>query len=187
MTLSEHSIRKYSPGFVIPAGTQVVLRASKEVEGSEEIKKAGTVGIVVESPSHNDELYVVQFADGESVRARFEELSPRRKEVDSELAEVGEDLRKFVIYRCQVGSKAYGLATEESDDDIRGIYLPPARLHWSLYQLPEQLESADSQKDEVYWELEKFLRLALKANPKPSYCEVPDANILLVQSCRVST
>lgn len=164
MTLDEHSIRKYSPGFVIPAGTQVVLRSSKQVEAGE-VKKAGSVGIVVESPPHNDGLYVVQFTDGESVRARFEELSLRRKEVDSELSEVVEDLSQFVIYRCQVGSKAYGLATDESDDDIRGIYLPPARLQWSLYQLPEQLESADSEKDEVYWELEKFLRLALKANP----------------------
>ena len=31
--------------------------------------------------------------------------------------------------------------------------------------MPEQLEWADDSKDEVYWELEKFLRLALKANP----------------------
>ena len=32
-------------------------------------------------------------------------------------------------------------------------------------RLPEQLEFADGQQDEVYWELAKFLRLALKANP----------------------
>jgi predicted nucleotidyltransferase len=31
--------------------------------------------------------------------------------------------------------------------------------------LPEQLEFAEDSKDEVYWELEKFLKLALKANP----------------------
>jgi len=165
MTLDEHSIRKLSPGFVIPVGTQVVLRASKRVEGGDQTRKAGSVGVVVESPPHNGDPYVIQFADSECVRAHNRELTLRRKEVDSELAEVAEDLQKYVIYRCQVGSKAYGLANEESDDDIRGIYLPPARLHWSLYGLPEQLESADDDKDEVYWELEKFLRLALKANP----------------------
>ena len=48
---------------------------------------------------------------------------------------------------------------------MRGIYLPPARLHWSLRRLPEQLEFQDGKQDEVYWELEKFVRLALKANP----------------------
>jgi predicted nucleotidyltransferase len=58
-----------------------------------------------------------------------------------------------------------GWPPKDSDDDLRGIYLPPARLHWSLRRLPEQLEFADDQRDEVYWELEKFLRLALKANP----------------------
>jgi hypothetical protein len=99
------------------------------------------------------------------VKAYADELTLRREEVDNELAQTSEDLRPYVIYVCQVGSKAYGLATEESDDDLRGIYLSPARLHWSLYGLPEQLEAVDADKDEVYWELEKFLRLALKANP----------------------
>ena len=55
-----------------------------------------------------------------------------------------EDLRPWIIYRCQVGSKAFGLAAEDSDDDLRGIYLPPARLHWSLRRLPEQLEFTDA-------------------------------------------
>ena len=165
MSLDKHSIRRLAPGFVIPAGTQVVLHTSKQPDDSEIVKKPGSVGVVLESPPHNDQPYLVQFADGLIVRAHFRELSLRRQEVDNELAELDEDLTKFIIYRCQVGSKAYGLATDDSDDDLRGIYLPPARLHWSLYQLPEQLESADDQKDEVYWELEKFLRLALKANP----------------------
>jgi len=165
MSPDEHTIRKLSPAFVIAAGTQVVLKTSKALPGGEKYKKAGSVGAVVESPPNNDEPYIVQFADGQTVEAYFRELSLRRKEVDNELSETREDLRPYVIYRCQVGSKAYGLATEGSDDDLRGIYLPPARLHWSLYALPEQLEFADEDKDEVYWELDKFLRLALKANP----------------------
>ena len=45
------------------------------------------------------------------------------------------------------------------------VYLPPPRLHWSLYKLPEQLESAGAGHDVVYWEVEKFLKLVLKANP----------------------
>ena len=99
------------------------------------------------------------------VKAFFHELALRRREVEDALGEVAEDLRPWIIYRCQVGSKAFGLACEDSDDDLRGIYLPPARLHWSLRRLPEQLEFSNQTQDEVYWELEKFLRLALKANP----------------------
>ena len=165
MTRGERTIQRYSPDFVIPAGTQVVLKSSKALTGGEEVRKPGSVGVVVESPSSNEQPYILQFADGQTVKAYYRELALRRQEVDVELSDVGEDLRPYIIYRCQVGSKAYGLATEDSDDDLRGIYLPPAHLDWSLHRLPEQLESQDSEKDEVYWELGKFVRLALKANP----------------------
>ena len=67
-----------------------------------------------------------------------------------------------------IGSQAYGLADAESDIDRRGIYLPPADLHWSLYGVPEQLENDETQ--EAYWELQKFLVLALKANPNVLEC-----------------
>jgi predicted nucleotidyltransferase len=161
----EHSFRKLLPNFIISAGTQVVLKVAKPLRGGEETKPPGSVGVVVESPSNNREPYLVRFADDQMVRAYFQELALRRREVEDELGEVAEDLRPYIIYRCQVGSKAFGLASEASDDDLRGIFLPPARLHWSLRRMPEQLEYADGAQDEVYWELEKFLRLALKANP----------------------
>lgn len=73
------------------------------------------------------------------------------------------DLWQHVIYRCLIGSQAYGLAREGSDEDRRGIYLPPADRHWSLAGVPLRLENPAT--EELYWELEPFLRLALKANP----------------------
>src|SRR5439155_676426 len=68
------------------------------------------------------------------------------------------DLFRFVIYRCIVGSTAYGLSQPGSDVDRRGFYLPPADLHWSLAGVPEQLET---DLEEVYWELGKFVPLAV--------------------------
>lgn len=76
--------------------------------------------------------------------------------------------REHIIYRCIVGSRAYGLAELGSDTDWRGIYLPPADFHWSLAGVPEQLEDAEAQ--ECFWELQKFLNLALKANPNALEC-----------------
>ena len=67
-----------------------------------------------------------------------------------------------------IGSQAYGLADAASDVDRRGVYLPPAELHWSLYGVPEQLENDATQ--EAYWEIQKFLVLALKANPNVLEC-----------------
>lgn len=69
-----------------------------------------------------------------------------------------------VIYRCVIGSQAYGLAGEDSDIDRRSIYLPPA----DLYGVPDQLENDATQ--EAYWEIQKFLVLALKANPNVLEC-----------------
>src|SRR5262249_2709165 len=79
-----------------------------------------------------------------------------------------QDLGPYVIYRCVVGSRAYGLSGEGSDTDRRGFFLPPADLHWSLQGVPEQLESPAT--EECYWELGKFLELALRANPNVLEC-----------------
>jgi predicted nucleotidyltransferase len=164
MALEEHSFRHLLPTFLIPPGTQVVLKVDKPLPDGT-VRQRGSVAVVRESPPDNEHAYTLRFADGQTVKAHLRELAIRRKEVEDQLALTGEDLRPWVVYRCQVGSRAFGLAGDDSDHDLRGVYLPPARLHWSLFKLPEQLEFAAEGKDEVYWELEKFLKLALKANP----------------------
>ena len=55
---------------------------------------------------------------------------------DTSLAAQGSELFDRVIFQCIIGSQAYGLADGESDIDRRGLYLPPADLHWSLYGVP---------------------------------------------------
>jgi predicted nucleotidyltransferase len=56
----------------------------------------------------------------------------------------------------------------DSDTDLRGIYLAPAELQWSLFGAPEQFE--DNATQSCYWELQKFLVMALKANPNILEC-----------------
>ena len=75
------------------------------------------------------------------------------------------DIAPFVFLRVVTGSHAFGLSTPESDEDRRGIYLPPARWHWSLRKPPEQVESIAGGVDVIDWEIEKFLSQALKGNP----------------------
>lgn len=163
-------VRSVSSSFVYPAGSQVVLKCTKPTaseDGESAFKKAGSVGVVIKCPPHNGEPYLVRFSDDTTTSATVNELVLRREEVDNLLAGESDpnEYRPFIFYKCQVGSKAFGLANESSDDDIRGIFLAPAEKLWSLYEVPEQLEFNDGQLDEVFWELEKFLRLALKANP----------------------
>jgi predicted nucleotidyltransferase len=68
-----------------------------------------------------------------------------------------------IILRSVVGSRAYGLASDGSDTDRRGVFLPPAALHWSLDGVPDRL--VDPVTQDCYWELKPFLLLALKATP----------------------
>jgi hypothetical protein len=169
-----------SPNLIYSVGTQVV--ALKQVQGSDgaPLHPAGAIGVVVRSPQDRRHSYRVRFPDGYETAlhhdnlmllAQFKEIPAEKgvinvNDVTQTLSTHG--LFDRVFYRCVIGSRAFGLATEESDTDRRGIYLPPAELHWSLYGVPEQLENDANQ--EAYWELQKFLVMALKGNPNVLEC-----------------
>lgn len=163
----------WNPAMIVPVGTQIVTRAGIEEGGRVRIP-AGAVGVVTRSPVDATHAYRVRFPDGfESalVRSAFTVLKLTQQDglaLGHETSPDEIDLRRCIIYRCIVGSRAYGLDHDESDTDRRGIYLPPAERHWSLWGVPEQIESDATQ--ECYWELQKFLLLALKANPNILEC-----------------
>lgn len=154
---------------IIPVGTQVVSRV--EIRDSSDVQcLQGAVGVIIKAPTDNSHAYRVRLPSNLEVTLRRHEFSIRKhyqtQQAGNSLADL--ELNDFVIYRCVVGSRAFGLEEANSDIDRRGIYLPSARLHWSLYGVPEQLENAQNQ--ECYWELQKFLILALKANPNILEC-----------------
>ena len=159
---------------LLPPGTRIVTRVEVCCLHGSGQKALGAVGIVVQSPNDGSHAYIVRFADGSEATLRRQEVSILKQhygeEMEAAAAQEGdiESLRPFIIYSCIVGSRAYGLDDESSDTDRRGIYLPPADLHWSLFGAPEQLE--DYEKQECYWELQKFLIMALKANPNILEC-----------------
>ncbi|MCU0445701.1 MAG: nucleotidyltransferase domain-containing protein [Microscillaceae bacterium] len=75
-----------------------------------------------------------------------------------------EDLKQqqLLIFECISGSKAYGLATPQSDTDIRGVFILPKAEFYGLNYV-EQVNNASN--DVVYYELKKFLDLLAKNNP----------------------
>jgi predicted nucleotidyltransferase len=160
----------------IPAGTQVVSLVA--IRGSNDmlVHPRGAVGIVTRTPCGQEKHYLVRFPDGfESslVREQFDVLKHFKDRLTGAVEPArddrsGFDLEEFVIYRCVVGSRAYGLETEDSDTDLRGVYLAPAALQWSLFGAPEQFEENAGQW--TLWELQKFLVMALKANPNILEC-----------------
>ena len=155
--------------FILPVGTQVVSHIDITNSAGDVTFAAGAVGIIIKSPMDAIHAYRVRFMDGTEQSLKREQFNVRSHHQrpttpDDHLA--GVNLYAHVVYRCVVGSRAYGLDLDESDIDLRGIYLPPADLHWSLFGIPEQLERGE----EAYWEIQKFIVLALKANPNILEC-----------------
>lgn len=156
----------------ISAGTQVV--ALVEIRGPNQslVHPRGAVGVVTRTPTGADRHFLVRFPDGFEKALAAEQLEVLKhfkdRLQDPNSVQPDFDLESVIIYRCVMGSQAYGLETGESDVDRRGIYLSPAELQWSLFGAPEQFE--DNAAQAVYWELQKFLIMALRANPNILEC-----------------
>jgi hypothetical protein len=162
---------------ILPIGTQIVVLAEIRGPDGKPVHPRGAVGVIVQSPSDYWHAYRVRFPDGFEAALKRAELSVlsqfQKQNAGLDPARISDPLTEynlfdFVIYRCVIGSRAYGLDDAASDVDRRGVYLPPAEMHWSLYGVPEQLENDATQ--ETYWEMQKFLVLALKANPNVLEC-----------------
>ncbi|MCU0355106.1 MAG: nucleotidyltransferase domain-containing protein, partial [Cytophagales bacterium] len=66
-----------------------------------------------------------------------------------------------LIFKAIVGSQSYGTATPTSDIDHKGVYMQPVDDLIS-FDYKEQIEIS---KDEVYYEVRRFLQLLQSANP----------------------
>jgi hypothetical protein len=133
----------------------------------------------------DDDRYVVRLVDDRETVARREQVTLRRahqQEVAIGAAagpEVGATLvREHTIYAAVVGSRAFGLATAESDTDTRGVYLASTSSFWSLSKPPMHVEGPDPEW--FSWEVERFCELALKANP--NLLEVLNSPIVVRQT-----
>ncbi|OAR25100.1 nucleotidyltransferase [Streptomyces sp. ERV7] len=77
-------------------------------------------------------------------------------------------VRDHTVYSCVMGSRAFGLATPESDTDRRGVYVAPTALFWRFEKPPTHIEGPA--EEQFSWELERFCELALRANPNILEC-----------------
>jgi hypothetical protein len=153
---------------ILPAGTHVVTVGA--TGPADAPRPAGAVASVVAEPQTPDGSYRVRFPDGTEESLPRERLTVRRltQEGDLESAAPVWDPRDHVAFRCVVGSRAYGLEGPGSDTDRRGFFLPPSDRLFSLFGVPEQVETHETQ--ETYWEARKFVVLALKAKPNVLEC-----------------
>lgn len=146
----------------LPHGTEVITRVERMV-GDHRVPQ-GSVGRV--SREVSDGVLLVTIVGVGSVQYARDELSPRR--VGQMLfaqrrADAWAALRPCVVLEAVVGSRAWGLANEGSDEDHRGVFALPFPWTQGLGAPPEDLVSADGSA--TYWEVSKAVRQGLRADP----------------------
>ena len=84
----------------------------------------------------------------------------------SKLAEIESREGFEILYACESGSRAWGIASMDSDYDVRFVYLRKEEQYLHLKALRDVCEA---ELNELYdingWDLKKFLALLLKSNP----------------------
>ena len=70
-------------------------------------------------------------------------------------------MNEKIIFKAVVGSQSYGTSTPTSDVDYKGVYIQDIDdLLGFKYK-----EQIDVSKDEVYYEVRRFIQLLQSANP----------------------
>ncbi|WP_209124833.1 nucleotidyltransferase domain-containing protein [Alkalihalobacillus sp. BA299] len=88
------------------------------------------------------------------------------EKIAKSLTEIEAEHHVKVIYACEAGSRAWGVASAESDYDVRFIYLHPVSWYLSIEQKRDVIEMPiDHKLDIVGWDLKKALLLLKKSNP----------------------
>ncbi|WP_084963520.1 DNA polymerase beta superfamily protein [Thermoactinospora rubra] len=73
-----------------------------------------------------------------------------------------------LILSVVTGSRAYGLQTDASDTDRRGVFVVPTEALWRLDKPPAHRDGP--LPEQFSWEVERFCVLALEANPTVLEC-----------------
>lgn len=70
-----------------------------------------------------------------------------------------------ILYAAESGSRAWGFESEDSDYDVRFIYLHPPQWYLSIDTKRDVLEMMDGKLDFAGWDIRKALSLFRKVNP----------------------
>ena len=114
----------YHPDLIFSVGTQVVTQVDIPGSAGLVLHPRGTVGVVMKSPTDHEHSYRVRFPDGFEALLKGSEVTMLAQFKEGEIGDGAHvvaqaDLYERVIYRCVIGSQAYGLADAESDVDRR--------------------------------------------------------------------
>ena len=151
----------------LPRGTRVILKT--ELRGEDGFLHRASTPATVRDLFHN--TYLLETVSGRRLKAERDQIRIAREELLADLGTRQWDfrrLREYVMYEAVVGSRAWGLADEDSDEDLRGWFLAPFDDVVGLWEHPDEIQDPDN--DAAYWEIEKLLYQALRADANTLEC-----------------
>lgn len=92
------------------------------------------------------------------------------------------DLNAHTIFMTRSGSHAYGTNIEGSDEDYRGVCIPPLRYHFGFVNQFEQ-QVQNEPVDKTVFALKKFAQLAADCNPNIIEVLFTDSSDYVVTTC----
>lgn len=146
----------------LPHGTEVTTRVDRVLSEDRRVPQ-GAVGRVVGSRGAEIDVHVVGVG---TLRYDRSELVPRKigqVRYARRRQSAWDALRPCAVIESTVGSRAWGLAGEGSDHDMRGVFVLPFPWTVGLGEPPRDLVSEDGST--TFWEAGKAVRQALRADP----------------------
>lgn len=104
-----------------------------------------------------------------SHRSNMQLIAPYiHTEIERRLSAIEHDFAVKILFACESGSRAWGFASDDSDYDVRFIYIHPRDWYLSV-DLEDKRAVIETPIDDVWdingWELRKALKLFSKSNP----------------------
>ncbi len=145
----------------LPHGTEVTTRVARVV-GDRQVAQ-GLIGRVAREREGGFDIHIAGIGE---VWYRREEIAPRRigqLSFAMRRAAAWDALQGCKVVEATVGSRAWGLAHDASDTDLRGSFVLPFPWTVGLVEIPRDLVSADG--SQTFWEAGKTVEQALRADP----------------------
>lgn len=145
----------------LPHGTEVTTRVARLV-GERQVPQ-GLIGRVTREREGGFDIHIAGVGE---VWYRREEIAPRRigqLTFAMRRAAAWEALQPCKVLEATVGSRAWGLADDASDTDLRGSFVLPFPWTVGLVEIPKDLVSSDG--SQTFWEVNKTVEQALRADP----------------------
>ncbi len=89
-----------------------------------------------------------------------------RESILDALLKIEEEEEVVIFFACESGSRAWGFESEDSDYDVRFLYIHPIKWYLSVETRRDVIESPDiGDLDISGWDIRKALTLLRKSNP----------------------